>query len=163
MRNHSLREEQYALEVDVLDPVPVARLDIEEFHRLGNAGVIDQDVDLTEGVGDSFHGLHAGGLIGHVAGNSDMSVAKVLRGGLCGGPIDIEDCYPSALFGKPSGGREANPAGRSRTCNNGCFAAKQHSILPVSSSRRCGKQPALLISFLSPGRFRDKRAVVLDM
>src|SRR5262249_49370388 len=116
---------------------------------------------LTEGAGNGFDCLQARSLVGDVASNSDMTVAKVLRGGLCGGPIDVEDGYPSALFGKPSGGREANPAGRSRTCNNGCFAAKQHSILPVSIlPRRCGRQPVLLIPLLGPRRFRDKRAVV---
>jgi hypothetical protein len=54
-----------------------------------------------------------------------------LSSGLRRGSVDIEDGNARAFFRKPLGGRKANAAGRGRTRNDCCFAAKQHFFLPV--------------------------------
>ena len=104
-----------------------AGLDVEEFHRLGNAGVVDQNVDLAEGADNGFNGFRTRTLVGDVARNPDMcllsGLLETLGSGERCGAIDIKDCNARTFFRKPSGGREANSARRGRSCNNCRFAA----------------------------------------
>ena len=155
MRDHRLRQKQYALEVDVLDAIPVAGLDVEEFHGLGDAGVVDQNVDLTEGCDNGLNGFRAGSsgrrrcTQHRYAAVPDL--LETLRSALRRGAIDIEDCNAGAFLRKPPGGREAYAARRGRTCNNCCFAAKQHSFLPwVCFPRRHFWQPIFLGNSITP-------------
>lgn len=134
MRNHRLRQKENALEVDILDAIPVAWLDVEEFDRLGNAGVVDQNVDLTEGADNGLDGFGAGALVGDVAGDSDVrpvaGLFETLGSGVRRGPVNIKDGNAGAFFRKPPGCCETDASRRGRTCNDCRFAAKQHFVPP---------------------------------
>ena len=49
MRDEGLAQVEHARHVDVDDALPVFGRDLHQLQRLGDAGVVDEDIDLTEG------------------------------------------------------------------------------------------------------------------
>ena len=84
--------------------------DVHELHRLGDAGVVDQNVDLAEGCDGLLGGLAAIGEVADVAANSDVTGAKFLGRTLGRSGIQIENGDPGSLLGEKSRCGAAYPA-----------------------------------------------------
>src|SRR5579863_4106298 len=64
-----------ALEVDIQNSVPVLVAELQGRQTLGDAGGVDQNVHFAEGAERFLKQLVQGGLVGHVAGNSQGAAA----------------------------------------------------------------------------------------
>jgi hypothetical protein len=99
---------------------PVGRVELAKGghgHALGDAGVVDQDVDLAEsGRGFPHSGGHGGG-IGHVEGQRHRApprVAQRTRRRLGALRVEVVDRYPRALRGQTAGDAGADALPRAR-------------------------------------------------
>lgn len=135
-------EEEYALEVGGENGIPVAFLHAHEQTVLGDAGVVDQDVDggvFGQDVLDA--GFHGGG-IGHIAGECLTGVGELGIDGFCGAAAGVgiagnEDDL-GALGSKAAGDGLADAA--TGTCNNGGFTCESvHSAVILPDAQVHGK------------------------
>jgi hypothetical protein len=110
VRNECLAQVQHAGQIDIDHELPILGRDIHQFERLGNAGVINENVDLAEGCDSLFGGLATIGEVADVAANSDVVRAEFLGRSLGRGGIQIQDGDPGSLFGEKSRCGAAYPA-----------------------------------------------------
>ena len=94
VRHHRLREVEHAPEIHILNPVPAIGIDIPDLDRLRDARVIDQNIDLPERFEHFGDRAFAIGLVGHIAGDTDMVRPEFRRRGFGANAIEIEDRPP---------------------------------------------------------------------
>ena len=93
------------------------RLELLVAHLVGDAvpgvaGVVDEDVDLPEGVDRLLDDLVAGARLGEVAGDGDRLALDLARGLLGDVAVDVVDRHLRALGGEQLRGRAADAARR---------------------------------------------------
>jgi len=72
VRDEGLAEVEHPIQVHGQDAAQVLGRDVHGLHRLGDAGIIDQDVDLTERLEHAPGCLLAGCRLDHVASEATM-------------------------------------------------------------------------------------------
>jgi hypothetical protein len=130
VRHDGLREIQHPGQIDVDDAPPAGLVDVHELHRLGDSGVVDENVDLAESI-NGFRGRSlARGQIGDIASEPEMVRTQALRRCFRGPLIDIEDRNARALLGEQSRGREADPTRPGGSRDDCSLTAQKHGFLP---------------------------------
>ena len=81
VRNEGLAEVEDAAQVDVEDALPALRVDLHDLHRLGDAGIVDEDVDRPNSSMTCSAALPQRREVGDVAADADVAGAE-LGGGL---------------------------------------------------------------------------------
>jgi hypothetical protein len=108
VRDRRLAEIEDAGEVDVDDPPPALVVDFHEPGRLGDARVVDQDVDLAERFDDLGNGGGATGAIGDVDDDAEMPLPERCRDlGRC--RVTIKGGHPGTVPGEQPRCREPDP------------------------------------------------------
>ena len=130
-----------AAQVDVEDAVVARRIDVHDLHRLRDAGVVDQDIDVAERLDARVDGGFALVELGDVANEADMIAAKRgcrLNGGVA---VDIENGDAGAVFGEQPCGCKADAVLACSAGNNRGLALEHHG---VHVSQKCKFFDALL-------------------
>src|SRR5207245_6740693 len=73
---HAVHAEVHAHAVDAHDPVPVGLGEVHDVRPAGDAGVVHEHVDVTEGVDDAADHLVDGGDVADVGGEGEAAPAE---------------------------------------------------------------------------------------
>jgi hypothetical protein len=126
VRDEGLAQVEYARHIHVDDALPVFGLDLHQLHRLRDAGIVDEDIDLTEGrdrlLGRALTALE----IGNIAAESDVTISQFagrVLGALC---VEVEHRYPRPVLGEQLRRRAADAARACRARDDGILALQQH-------------------------------------
>jgi hypothetical protein len=129
VRHQSLAEVEHAAQVDVEHRIPVLRGDVHELQRLGDAGVVDQDVDMAERLDGAVGRLLAAVAVGHVAREAAVLSAEALGRVVRRAFVEVDDRDAGAVLGKQPRRSEADPARARGTGNDRHLAGEQHRSL----------------------------------
>ncbi|MCY1183981.1 hypothetical protein D9M73_246380 [compost metagenome] len=98
---------------------------------MGDAGVVDQDVDAAEVLDDFCDSLLHLGFVGDVGGQAQMAFAQGSSGIACGGFVQVEDHDTSTLLREGGRCSAADATCGSCTGDDRDFALKKHGRVPL--------------------------------
>ena len=121
LRDRGLAHVERAAQVHVQHRVVVLGLDIHEFERLRDAGVVDEHVDPAEFTNDPLGGAQARLLVDDIAGETEMALAEAGRSvpGLTF--VEVQNDDSRTLLGEQASGRQTDSARRRRSRENANF------------------------------------------
>ncbi len=138
MGNDSLAQQQYASKVYVNNSLPALRIDLEGLHRLGDAGIVDQDVNCTEFSGHGGHRAAARFGVGHVTAQTDVPFTQSARRLMCRIQVQIKDRDFGTMGRKEPRRGKTDPPAAGSARDHRCFAVQEQFILPSRAfSDRC--------------------------
>ena len=126
MWHDRLREIEHAAQIDVLDAVPVLRDDVPDLHGLGDAGIVDENVDLAESLEHLGHCTFTVGFVRDVAGEAKVLLAEFSSRPGRAGAVEIEDRDARALGSERLCGGEADATRTGSSGNDRGFARQKH-------------------------------------
>ncbi len=108
----------------------LACVDLHGLYRLGDAGIVDENIDMAEGLDDLLRGAVGRLAPGHITDNADMTRAQAC-GSLPGrGFIKIGDRNARTMSGEQARCRQPDTARARSPRNYGGFAVEQHGRSP---------------------------------
>jgi hypothetical protein len=110
--------------------VVVRWADIEGLEGLGDAGVVDEDVDSAEMFDDLGDGPLDLRFIGNVGRKAEMAFAQGAGGIACGRFIQVENHDAGAVLGERRSGGAANATDGCGAGNDRDFALQKHGGIP---------------------------------
>ena len=140
MRNHGRQDglgcQQRAAQADVQHGLIVCFGNIKKFTRLGDPGVVDQDVDAARLTHDFRGRLFQRGLVGHVGDQANVAGTQARCGTRRICRLEIEDDHARALRRHHLRRAESEPVGTGAAGDYRYLVFEQH--VPISSMKNLG-------------------------
>ena len=146
MRDRFAREIENPLHIDVDHPVDLLVGRVGHGAGIGDAGIVDEDVERTETLDGLFHQLGSEFRFGNISGHDQRaSGIEALRNLLAIGPVAAVEHDIRPFGGKGPGNPFADPA--RRTCDDGGLAFKTlHMRSPMDDTPVQRSTPAFFPS-----------------